>query len=53
MKHALGMTLLMGFLVLVLTGMAYLQPAVKQDVRSVQYELKGFPQLPVPGQRDL
>ena len=48
-KKALGMTVLMGFLVLVLTGMVYLQPATKPEVRSVEYELKGFPQLPVPG----
>lgn len=48
-KKALGMTVLMGFLVLVLTGMVYLQPTNKPEVRSVEYELKGFPQLPVPG----
>ena len=48
-KKALGMSVLMGFLVLVLTGMVYLQPAKEESVRSVNYELKGFPVLPVPG----
>jgi len=48
-KKALGMTVLMGFLVLVLTGMVYMQPTAKPVVDSVEYELKGFPQLPVPG----
>ena len=48
-KRAIGMTVLMGFLVLVLTGMVYLQPQAEPEVRTVKYELKGFPQLPVPG----
>ena len=49
LKKALGMTFLMSVLVLVLTGMVYLQPSSSSEVRSVEYELKGFPQLPVPG----
>lgn len=50
-KKVLGMTILMGVLVFVLTGMVYLQPSSKSEAQTVKYELKGCPQLPVSSQK--